>query len=93
MNSKASQLEAIFHEALAKSAAERPAYLESACEGDANLRQRVAALLAAYAERGEFLGGTATVQYAGQGAASHCGAVIAGKYKLLEVIGEGGTFT
>jgi serine/threonine protein kinase len=96
MNANLLQLEAVFHEALAKSdAAERTAFLESACAGNAELRERLDALLAAHAERGEFLGGTdgATVKYAGQLDASAIGTLIASKYKLLEVIGEGGMGT
>lgn len=98
MNSEPPQLESVFHEALTKSdAAEQAAYLESACAGNADLRLRVEALLDAHAERGGFLGGTsgATTGFYGPLNASPAGlgTVVAEKYKLLEIIGEGGMGT
>jgi WD40 repeat protein len=72
--------------------AERQAFLEQACAGDAELRQRIGRLLTAYAAGQDKLEPPApapapTVDYhptAGPGD------VIAGRYKLLERIGEGG---
>ena len=82
--------------------AERVAYLDSACAGDAGLRQRVEALLAAYEQAASFLESPATgiagVGDVGGGPgatlepatpAEKLGATI-GRYKLLERIGEGG---
>ena len=40
--------EVLFQLALAKPAAKRPAFLDAVCEGDATLRQRLEALLAAH---------------------------------------------
>src|SRR5262249_15147761 len=87
-------------------AAERAAYLDEACAGDLRLRADVEALLRAHAadpgfleqpagSLGGALGATAGVGCAEGPAGEHgCserpGALLAGRYKLLEVIGEGG---
>ncbi|MFN9984477.1 MAG: protein kinase domain-containing protein [Pirellula sp.] len=47
--------EELFHEALAKPTAERAAFLEQACSGNASLRAAVEALLAAHEAPGSFL--------------------------------------
>jgi eukaryotic-like serine/threonine-protein kinase len=74
----------------------RSAYLEKACGADKTARQRIEGLLQALekgAEPGETANpisvGTATPQTLGTGLAEPTGAVI-GRYKLVEVIGEGG---
>src|SRR5262245_46023736 len=81
------------------SAAERDAYLDRACAGDPGLRGRVEALLRAHARAGGFLGradpegagGPEPVAGRGTPAAGLApGAVVAGRYKLLERVGEGG---
>jgi eukaryotic-like serine/threonine-protein kinase len=88
---------------------ERAAYLDEACAGDAGLRADVEALLRAHANDPGFLeqpppalGATADLRPAlGEPAApqpeasglDHSGMVLAGRYKLLEVIGEGGMGT
>src|SRR5262245_36236848 len=81
--------------------ADRAALLDSACAGDLALRGRVEGLLRAYAAAGSFLERPA----AGLGESSESappatetahsaglesGSVVAGRYKLLELIGEGG---
>src|SRR5262245_23982263 len=81
----------LFLAALERPPAERAAYLEAACGGDAALRQRVEALLAAHDEPGAFLSeaqpaGDATAALAG----SEAGAVVAGRFTLLQRLGEGG---
>jgi WD40 repeat protein/serine/threonine protein kinase len=98
----------IFAEALELSDPDaRAAYLDHACGGDAALRGRVEALLAAHAGAGRFLepdaapppsapeatvdsadGQAQTEDYADPTA--RVGAVLAGKYKLVEEIGAGG---
>ena len=86
-----------------ESAAGRAAYLDEACGDDADLRRRVAVLLAAFGQAGSFLeqpaantGATSEAPQAGpslsNALAEGPGAVI-GPYKLLQQIGEGGMGT
>ncbi len=86
----------LFIEALAiESVDERQAFLRRACGGDASLLQAVSDLLAAHGDAGDFLQGEASppppTQQGNQtpGLAEGLGTVI-GRYKLLQVIGEGG---
>ncbi len=105
MNPDPKRVEAIFAAALEKSSAsERSALLDEACAGDAALRQRVEALLKAHAEAGGFLFNSAvdlpeprsgksranTVEY---GDTERVGVLVAGRFKLLEQVGEGGMGT
>jgi tetratricopeptide (TPR) repeat protein len=79
--------------ALERPPGERPAYLEAACGGDAALRGRVEALLKAHDQPGAFLsepGPPADADTTDPPAGSAAGAVIAGRYTLLQRIGEGG---
>jgi serine/threonine protein kinase len=84
----------LFLHALQRAPAERAVYLDEACAGDAALRQRVEALLRAYDEPIPFVseaypeaaGGTTGTFTRAEAEA----AIIAGKYKLLQRIGEGG---
>src|SRR5262245_39083218 len=81
-----SRVEVIFNTALQKgSAVERVAYLDGACASDADLRARVETLLRAYEEADGFLQPAAAEPSAAEG----LGTVI-GRYKLLQLIGEGG---
>src|SRR5260370_38820751 len=102
--------ETLFHEALAKSPAERAAFLEKACAGQPQLRAAVEALLAAHEASGSLLdrppaaAPLATGEFTPQPHDSppqqvatsdyrsnaEPGAVIAGRYTLVEKIGEGG---
>ena len=83
--------------------AERAAYLDKACGGDAELRQRVEALLAAFGQAGSFLQqpaaapaataeGTPVGPSQQNAPAEELGRVI-GPYKLLQQLGEGGMGT
>src|SRR5262245_12021804 len=83
----------LFLAALERPPAERAAYLEAACGGDAALRQRVEALLRAHDEPGAFLsepGPPTAADATGPPAALPAGAVVADRYTLLQRLGEGG---
>jgi eukaryotic-like serine/threonine-protein kinase len=77
---------------------QRRAYLDAACAQDQGLRQAVEGLLQAHAQAGSFLDhpGVATVAPPGEESAAtgaaieKPGKIIAGRYKLLQQIGEGG---
>src|SRR4051812_17887282 len=87
------ELRAIFCEALGRNThTERADYLDEACHGRPELRQRVEALLKAHAEASGFLQGPS-----GDQAVTECGppgperpGTVIGPYRLLELIGEGG---
>ena len=83
-----SREETIFDEARVRPAAERPAFLEQACAGDAALRARIEALLAGYAEMERAL----PTNFAPDASAlrDEKPSDRIGRYKLLEKLGEGG---
>ncbi len=100
-----SPAEAIFFGALEKvSAEERMAFVNAACGDDSDLRKRVLRLLAAHPQVGNFMeprpglapaeispvmsGPAETMTYGGQ--SETVGSVIAGRYKLVETLGQGG---
>src|SRR5262245_30303692 len=102
--SEMSRAEEVFFAALDRpDPADRAAYLDAACVGDPGLRARIELLLAAHPGVGRFLepgsatgttgtfeGGRpdATASHPGPGAGAE-GTVVAGRYKLLQPIGEG----
>jgi serine/threonine protein kinase len=85
-----SPAEAVFFAALDRKPEERAAYLDQACAGDADLRARVERLLAAHPNVGGFLEPASTDAHEPAAPTEGVGAVVAGKYKLVEAIGEGG---
>jgi eukaryotic-like serine/threonine-protein kinase len=105
MNDPADSEVAVFGAALQLPAWKRAAYLDATCAGDDDLRQRVEAFLAAHMEAGAFLEGPARGverALADKGApnqdesprltsapAEKAGDRV-GRYKLLQLIGEGG---
>jgi serine/threonine protein kinase len=84
--------ESLFLAALDRPPGERAAYLDGACAGDPELRRRLDVLLAAFDAGRQKLepsavGPDTTAHYSPR---ADAGTVIAGRYKLLERIGEGG---
>jgi serine/threonine protein kinase len=104
--SEMSPSEAIFFTALEKPASERAAFLDQACAGNPDLRARIEKMIKAQPHLGGFLDqpqpeGSANPQQTGahdkstasESTAYGTGAIIAGRYKLLQRIGEGGMGT
>src|SRR5262245_26953602 len=86
------RLRELFLAALRVPADQRQAYLREACPGDDRLRARVESLIAAHLELGSIAPEPATTLDAPV-ASARSGDVFAGRYKLLEEIGEGGMGT
>src|SRR5947208_1081045 len=86
---------AVLNAALELLPAERPAYLDQACVGNARLRKQVEALLQAHAQAGGFLDAPpagldlACTRAVTVPLTEKAGDNI-GRYKLLQQIGEGG---
>jgi serine/threonine protein kinase/tetratricopeptide (TPR) repeat protein len=97
MSEQIASVKAIFDRALEiESAADRQAFLEKACAGDAELRRKVEGLLRAYEQAGEFVQGPAPALGATADApppAAEGPGTRVGHYKLLQQIGEGGMGT
>jgi tetratricopeptide (TPR) repeat protein/tRNA A-37 threonylcarbamoyl transferase component Bud32 len=97
MNDRENQEELIFEQAVKiSSEAERTAYLDQACRGDAELRARLEILLEGHFKGRGFLEGAIALPAEGGGTVrpsppdeEEVGTVI-GRYKLLEKVGEGG---
>jgi hypothetical protein len=89
MKPNAERIQEIFALALEKkSPAERERYLAEACQGNLELRQQVQSLLLAHEQAGEFLG--QTVKPPPSNLVTERAGTMIGRYKLLELIGEGG---
>jgi serine/threonine protein kinase len=87
--------EALFALALAKPAEKRAAFLDVMCEGDASLRQRLEALLAAHEQPETLLATQAealqpTMKLEIPDAPDEAVGQRVGRYKILERVGEGG---
>ena len=96
MKDQPNQEDALFDAALQLPSAEgRTAYLNEACKGDDQLRQRVEALLKAHEQAGGFLeqppaSATTFVITTGMMPVTEKAGDKIGRYKLLQQIGEGG---
>jgi serine/threonine protein kinase len=94
MPETADRTESLFAIAVALPPEERDAYLERECAGDNALRERIVALMKAHDRVGHVIDRPVTGdpdQTAGYHSMSEApGNVIAGRYKLLEEIGQGG---
>src|SRR5580698_2932880 len=87
MASQRELAEQLFEAALDLESEERAAFLDRACNGNAELRRDVEALLAADAEAGGFLSHTTEDL---RKTLTVAATTVIGPYHLLEVIGEGG---
>src|SRR5262245_699668 len=85
----------LFEAALERSPADRAACLDEACAGNQPLRRRLDALLARHEKAASFLEAPAAELRAtvDQPSCGRPGIIIAGRYKLLAQIGEGGMGT
>ena len=95
MNPEPQREEALFQAAAQLTGSARAAFLDSACRGDAALRQRLEALLAAHEESGDSLATDApavraTMKLELADAPDEAVGQKLGPYKLREKIGEGG---
>ena len=85
------EIERLFHAALAREPAERPAFLANQCVGDASLYSEVTSLLSSFEQTGTFFDATAS-PLAAQMFGDRVGETI-GPYKLLSILGSGGMGT
>ena len=85
------EIKAIFAEAIEKPESERAAFIAQACGDDAALRAEVEAFLSAAQRAGEFLAApTRDESVAAPNSSGESIGTKIGRYKLLELIGEGG---
>ncbi|HEY1686639.1 MAG TPA: serine/threonine-protein kinase [Tepidisphaeraceae bacterium] len=89
-NSRLLQIKAIFAEAMEKDASERAAFIAVACGGDSDLQAEVEAFLSAAVRAGDFLNSPTHDSSVSLGTSSEPLGTTIGRYKLLELIGEGG---
>ncbi len=83
------QIETLFHDASELAPDARGPFLESACAGDAELRNQVEALLQSLEESGDFIEAPPVAQTVSSPTASFIGRAI-GHYKVVSLLGAGG---
>jgi tetratricopeptide (TPR) repeat protein len=84
------RVKAVFLEALEVPASERGSLLERRCAGEEGLRAEVEGLLAEHEGAGDFLGTTSALVAAVRSEPCEGPGSVVGRYRLLELIGEGG---
>lgn len=84
------EISVIFSEALAKSAAERSAYLETACDGDDELRRELESLLAASDAKDSFIDSPKAGIASGDQLPSFSPGEKIGSFEIVEMLGAGG---
>src|SRR5690349_20047477 len=90
MPDAAAEKSVFLHAAGLRSPADRSAFLDGACANDPAMRARIAALLAAHDRLGGGAPPTAGLDPTGPIPGPGAGSVLGGRFKLLQVIGEGG---
>src|SRR5262245_8685304 len=86
------QIKQLLEEAIALDDAERPAFLDRACQGDAELRHEVGSLLSSHNQAGTGFLNEPVLQVSGQATAAAAPARErrVGAYQIVEEIGHGG---
>jgi eukaryotic-like serine/threonine-protein kinase len=88
------KIQSLFHEAIEQlAAADWPAFLDRACENDAELRHAVEALLRGHEQANSLLDESACSSQTADAVNVAVPGTVIGPYKLLEQIGEGGMGT
>src|SRR5262245_11723045 len=91
MSPSPDSIKVIFLTALEKTQpGEQSAYLDEACQGDESLRKHVEALLQAHGQHDPLLDQPAVKPMKSGQAFEERGTIIGSRYRLLELIGEGG---
>src|SRR5258705_1506328 len=87
------QIDDLFHSALERDAAGRPAFINEACDGDEELRQEIESLLVAHTAAGDLLANSvasaAVTLLANQQSGLMTGESI-GPYKIIKLLGPWG---